>query len=120
MNSKYNRSGPTERSGGHRRVEKYLNEEALEFESEKAFPPYTVDIYFPEWHIALEIDGPFHGKNKDYVRDEYLRVHYGLIILRMSSMNGILKAYLLERLIPFIENNADTGHERKALWRSVS
>lgn len=56
----------------------------LSVEPEKEFPPYRVDCYVPELHVAFEADGPFHARRKDERRDSELLERYGLIVHRVS------------------------------------
>lgn len=103
------------RSKPHRQVEKHLQKIGLSYLSEKDFPPYIVDIYLPEWHIGIEIDGPFHSKNKDKVRDKYLMIHYGLPVIRFGLPEITFKN-LEPKITAFIEEHEPTAWDRKELW----
>jgi len=107
------------RSKPHRRIESLLEEININFESEKYFLPYTVDIYLPEWHLAIEADGPYHSKNKDKVRDGWLNERYGLLLLRVDVKVWRSKKYLQDRIIEFIEEHADSYTERKIIWSTA-
>lgn len=107
------------RSRPHRRVEKILDELNLNYESERYFAPYTVDIYLPEWHLAIEVDGPFHSKEKDIVRDEWLKERYGIIVHRIDVKKPwITSGNTKENIIKFIEEFSPTFYERKVIWLS--
>lgn len=106
-----------ERSKPHRRVEACLDEIGISYFSEHSLWPYKVDIYIPEWHLAIEVDGPFHSQSKDKIRDNFLYVMYGLIILRLNMKIWHSKRSIKDRVIAFIEHNADTAEDRKT--RSV-
>jgi very-short-patch-repair endonuclease len=103
------------RSKPHRRIESILEEMNINFDSEKPFPPYSVDIYLPEWHLGIEADGPYHSKNKDKGRDTWLNERFGLILLRIDVKIWHNKRYIQDKIIEFIENNSDSLTERKAI-----
>lgn len=102
------------RSAPHKRVEGILDDMGISYISEKPFRPYTVDIYLPEWHIALEIDGPMHSKALDRKRDEILLVDYALPILRLNARLWQQRGVIQGSVARFIEMHADTASERKA------
>ena len=108
----------TARTGPHRHVEKILDVLGIGYMSEESFPPYVVDIYLPEWHLGIEIDGPFHYKNKDEVRDKFLAQYFGLPILRFNVKAGwVTRTRVQEEVVRFIEEYEPTTKERKALSR---
>lgn len=83
----------------HRKLVELLEELHLQVEIEKAFTPYSVDVYLPRLHVVIEADGPQHKNHaKDALRDGVLRVRYGLPVYRVTeeqmSHGGILKAVL--------------------------
>lgn len=86
----------TSRSGPHRRVERILDQMAITYESEREFRPYSVDIYLPEWHLGIEIDGPSHSATRDAKRDDFLMSKCHLPIMRIKAagmdVNVIKKA----------------------------
>ena len=57
----------------------------LTVEVEVAFPPKSVDCYLPDYHLAVEADGPQHSLSKDIDRDSYLMTVYALPVVRISS-----------------------------------
>lgn len=105
----------TSRSGPHRRVERLLDKWSISYESEYSFPPYSVDIYLNEWHIGIEIDGPTHSTKKDRMRDDVLREHYFLPIMRMPT--NLRVDEILRKVEDFITKWAATGEQRKHQWK---
>ena len=101
----------SERSGIHRKVETYFDKLNLNYVSEAQFPPYQVDIYLPEWHLAVEIDGPFHLRKSDQRRDDYLKETYGLLVLRIGYKH-MGRAKVERAVRQFIEQNADSTGRR--------
>lgn len=101
------------RSQPHRRVEQILEQEGIAYESEVVFNPYQVDIYLPEFHMAVEIDGPQHGlySRRDDFRDHYLYEQYGLRIVRIRTSEV---QHARSRIIGFIERWSADVEYRKA------
>lgn len=90
----------------------------LNYESERPFLPYCVDIYLPEWHLAIEVDGPHHSKKKDEVRDGFLRAYFGLAVRRMNVAKiWWPKAKIEEEVIRFIEEEEPSLNQRLEIWR---
>lgn len=75
---------------------------------QKSFPPYMVDFYLPELHIAIEHDGDYHFdpavQMSDLDREVELQNEYGLTVIRVphidevAGINMILKAVFTSRL----------------------
>lgn len=87
----------------------------LNFVSEfPEFPPYQLDVYLPEWHLAIEIDGPYHLRKHDIVRDNWMRERYGVETLRIKSF--LTKEKTTKTILEFIEQHADTTETRKQKW----
>lgn len=110
---KFNDATPSQRSGPHRRVEKILDGMDINYSSEEGFPPYTLDIYLPEWHLAIEVDGPAHSVKKDEVRDRWFLEFHGIPTLRLDATLWFRTATIEAKIIAFIEEHADTVEERK-------
>ena len=57
---------------------------------QKVIGCYIVDFYVADYRLVIELDGSQHyeveGKQKDLVRDEYLR-SLGLTVLRYSNFD---------------------------------
>ena len=69
----------------HRRLVSVLQDLQLTVEIETPFPPYSVDCYLPDLHVAVEADGPMHSAMRDQVRDDTLMAVYALPVLRIDS-----------------------------------
>lgn len=106
-------SDHSSRSGPHKRVEKILDGMDINFSSEERFAPYTLDIYLPEWHLAIEIDGPAHSAKKDEVRDQWFLEFHGIPTLRLDAKIWQTTSKIEEKVIAFIEEHADTVEIRK-------
>ena len=72
----------------------------VEIVIEGEFPPYWVDCYLPDYHVAFEADGPSHSQIKDKNRDDVLMINYALPVFRISSEDlDKGKQYIYEVLI---------------------
>lgn len=83
----------TQGTGGELKLRALIEKEGYEHEDNKSFPPYEVDVYVPEFHLAFEFDGrPYHSfKSRDRRRDEHLMKIYGLPICRIRHFGlGII------------------------------
>lgn len=103
------------RSGAHRQVEDILRTAGLSFESEREFGIYTVDIYFPEFHIGVEVDGPGHLRKHDTHRDGVLLKEHGLYILRVKHDQD--KGDIEQAVFDFIDQHYVDSDVRKTVWR---
>ena len=108
-----------ERTGPHRRVEKILDEMGVSYISEyMAFAPYKVDIYLPEFHAVIEIDGMGHSRRLDRDRDLYIENVYHAPTLRINATSTKLgqESMRVDTLRPtildFIEKWATTAPKR--------
>lgn len=107
----------TTRTGWHRWLEKKLHHMGLSYVSEYTeFWPYSLDLYLPEWHLCIEVDGPYHRRKADALRDDQLMRRYQIPTLRLSSKTGLHREHL-ETIIHFIEEHADSVEERMEAWR---
>lgn len=110
----------SQRSGPHRRVEKILDGLSLSYMSEfPEFPPYILDIYLPEWHLGIEVDGPYHLKKHDKVRDQYLLERFGVIILRLKMKIYRRDVNIGEEITDFIDTWAGSENDRKQKWLTL-
>ena len=109
-----------ERSGPHRTVEKWLQEAGISYESEyKSFPPFSLDLYLPEWNLGIEVDGPYHLRHRDAERDTKLSCRYGVLVLHIKT--AVMKKEATQRIIQeFIEQNAATVERRKQRMRTIN
>ena len=70
----------------HKTVLKFLETRGLGVMEEIPLPPYTVDIYLPDFHVGIEVDGEdFHNKKQDEKRDKILLADYKLPIYRIKA-----------------------------------
>lgn len=102
-----------QRSGPHKRVEKILDKMGISYMSEHPLPPYTVDIWLPEFYAAIEVDGPLHSKAKDEVRDGYLELYYRVPTLRLTAKVWQKTKHIEDQIVSFIEEQAYTAGDRK-------
>lgn len=49
---------------------------------------YYLDYYFPEVHLAVELDSDLHDSKKDKIRDEYLK-KLGIETFRMTGLDNV-------------------------------
>lgn len=89
----------TERTNLHRSAEAVLDNMGIAYQSEVACGPYQLDIYLPEWNLAIEVDGMGHYPKKDDRRDEYLRKEFGIKTLRIGKPDA-------DVIVAFIEKHA--------------
>ena len=68
----------------HVQVIKILERWGFEIQEEVEFPPYCVDVYIPDFHVAVEVDGPQHEKSRDVKRDATLLDIYALPVFRIT------------------------------------
>lgn len=70
----------------HLNLLRFLEDLGYDVEIEKSFPPYWVDCYLTELHVAVEADGPQHkNRQKDSTRDDYIMATYGCPVVRLMS-----------------------------------
>lgn len=103
--------GDSYRSKAHRHVEDILYEMNINFESEVDFKPFRVDLYLPEWHFAIEVDGPQHSRKKDEVRDNTLLIAYRLPTVHINT--GTKKQDVKDTIVAAAERYAEDAEERK-------
>ncbi len=83
----------------------------INFNSEEPFHPYRVDLYLPEWHFVIEVDGPQHSPKKDLIRDQTLEIAYGLRVLHIPT--GKRKQEVIDLVTQAAENWAEDAENRK-------
>ena len=102
----------TERTGWHRKVEKWI-EGRHRYDSEVTdFSPYKLDVYLPDVHACIEIDGPVHSRKRDAIRDDVMLEQYGVVTLRLAARKGLRKADTISRIEDFIRNWLPSKDER--------
>ena len=72
-------------TGPHKRLIRVLEDAGFLVEVEGLFPPKSVDCYLPDYHVAVEADGPMHSLAKDRDRDAFLMVNYALPVVHLTS-----------------------------------
>ena len=79
---------------------------------EEDFPPYVVDVYIPDLHLGIELDGPHHFRKRDAIRDEKLLSEYSLEIWRFNNAEIVrnYKSMFIDNIIKFAQGriNAST------------
>lgn len=92
----------------HRRVLRWLAAWGVQYQEEYPVGPYSIDVYLPEMRIGLELDGPWHNRKRDAVRDEIISGQ-GIDILRVKV--GTPKAQLWEILL----SRYEVEHKRRTI-----
>lgn len=72
----------------HEVVVKFLMKRGLVLTYEEPFHPYTADIYLPDYHAVIEVDGPWHDKEIDIARDLRLVSNYFLGVTRVKTQDA--------------------------------
>lgn len=109
----------TERTGWHRKVEKWLREQGISFTSEcEDYPPYKLDLYLPDVHAAIEMDGPSHLRRRDRERDDILATKYGVMTLHLVTIGGLIKEETVKAIERFMEFVGPTTYDRKTRKRN--
>jgi len=67
------------------RIKSWIEDIGIGVILEEDFGKYVVDIYIPDLLLGIEIDGPYHLKKRDQVRDEYLKDSFGIDIWRIPD-----------------------------------
>ena len=102
--------GLTYMTDAHVAVAEALERAGLGLQVEVEFPPYRVDIYLPDHHLAVEVDGPVgHSNRENDRRDTALWQAYGLKTLRVR--HDVKKEQLLAEVRLTIK---EWGHDAAA------
>ena len=99
-----------------RQLYRILDEMGLSFIEEQEFPPYRVDAYCPELHVAFEADGPHHTRARDKRRDALLMKQYGLHVHRIrqhSFSTATARAFIRVDIQKEIDGWSETMAVRK-------
>ena len=84
------------------------------------FPPYTLDLYLPDYHAAIEVDGPSHNRKRDKARDTWMLERYFVPTMRIRARGPWQSQEKLEKTITeFLIEHADDVEERKIQWRTA-
>ena len=97
----------------HKDMLTYLENRGVELIEECPFPPFTVDLFLPDFHAAIEIDGPQHEKKRDEERDEELLKVYELPIFHIKAEYTKYPERWEEDLKTFIDVCRITADERR-------
>ncbi|HEC64466.1 MAG TPA: hypothetical protein ENI23_04150 [bacterium] len=96
----------------HKDILTYLENRGVELIEECPFPPYNIDLFLPDFHAGIEIDGPQHEKKRDEERDEELLKVYELPIFRIKAEHVKFLERWEEELKTFLEVCKVTADER--------
>jgi hypothetical protein len=96
----------------HTAVIKALERRGLGLMYEVDFPPYRVDIYLPDFHVAVEVDGPRHTDRVDRKRDHELGEEYRLRIFHISAADAYMPSMWLAPLGCFLSDARESKDER--------
>jgi len=102
----------TEMSDLHRELTRLLQNWGLELMDEVPFPPFQVDIYVPQAHVAIEADGPQHNRRADERRDEKLFELYDLPVIHVTDEAIAEQASLRYALLAHIGIYMQTAEQR--------
>lgn len=107
----------TSGTGGEIQLRQLLAKLGWEYEPNKKFPPFEVDVYCPEAHAAIEFDGKgWHSfKSRDKRRDAQLLEEYHLPVLRITHFKSGTAEYIDE----WLENQTSANMRRQAYERKV-
>lgn len=110
------------RSRAHRFVEQLLTEMRISYMSEcEEFAPFRLDLYLPEWHMAIEIDGPSHTQSRDQFRDQRMFERYSVKTYRMRSDKLVKRADIEAFIKRSIEDaSLDSDERRKAYMEHLA
>ena len=107
-------------SDAHLKAVKQLESRGIGVGIEAFFPPFSVDCYISEFHMGVEVDGPYHKmhRKRDKERDKILREEYGLIIFRVSVRDvNSKKSNWIDSFLTLAEQHLETVEERFELCR---
>ena len=94
----------------------------LRWEDEKQFGRYNVDIFLPDYNVAVEVDGNyFHTlpgvPEKDKRRDKTLFEKYGIVTLRFWESDIYENHHKMEKKISKVVANIE--HARKVFAKKL-
>jgi len=92
-------------------VASWLKEAGFGTTLEEDFPPYVVDVYIPDLHLGIELDGPHHFRKRDAIRDENLLSEYSLEIWRFNNTEIVrnYKSIFIDNIIKFAQGRIDAS-----------
>ena len=98
-------------------VEKWLDELGVSYISEWEFFPFRADIYLPEWHGVIEVDGPYHFSKADKKKDDYFWSVGKIPVIRLHYR--VTKPHFIEGLEYWLDKWAEDAEERKKWWQTI-
>src|ERR1700675_4510830 len=111
-----NQLNDTELSAPHKHVLKMLREYKVNVVSEYPVTvkgiTYKLDCFLPDYLVAVEIDGPYHRKKRDKVRDS-LMWGLGVVTLRVSADVGKMDLAVLAGLEESLPERREKWAKRK-------
>ncbi|HXK36366.1 MAG TPA: hypothetical protein VJ553_02195, partial [Candidatus Paceibacterota bacterium] len=105
-------------SDAHTRVVRLLERRGVAVLVEIDFPPYRVDCYLPDFHAALEVDGPQHSERERVERDDELMRAYSLPVFHLSTDLADAPDEWIPRLREFLlctQKDLDERLERRGM-----
>ena len=106
--------GTTVVSDAHARLLVLLARMGLEVLEEVEMPPYRPDVYVPDYHAVIELDGPQHSARADLKRDEVLLRQYRVPTLRIKPDELDDYERLRATVVTFLDLWADDAGARYA------
>jgi hypothetical protein len=94
----------------HRRVVRWLENRGWNLLEEVDFPPYRADIFLPDLHAIIEIDGPQHSAKENAKRDEYIWETYSAPTFRVAHDTNPRE--WSPSFLKFVSDYADDAEER--------
>jgi len=104
----------------HKKVSSRIERLGISVQDEIPFPPYTVDIYLPEYHAAVEIDGPHHNAKKDDLRDYKLWQEYRLYTLRIDIGEAKKASKVKKMVLEFVDEIEELDMKMGTFYVRVS
>ena len=104
-------------SAAHKKVIKFLENWGIQLMEEVDFPPYRVDIFVPEVHVAVEVDGPHHSKKANEKRDKKLLEDYLLPTFRIDASDVRTSEHWENELWAFFRAHSWTAIDRWEICR---
>ena len=106
---------PTVLSAAHKKVIKFLENWGIQLMEEVDFPPYRVDIFIPEVHVVIEVDGPHHSKKANEKRDKKLLEEYLLPTFRIDASDVRTSENWEAELFDFFREHSWTTEFRREI-----
>lgn len=100
----------------HRIGIRVVDKLGIRWEDEKRFGRYSIDIYLPDYNIALECDGEYFHQlpgvpEKDARRDRELFLKYGIVTVRYTDTEINENHHKVEKKLSKVVANIDKVRE---------